>query len=117
MNNMKINILGTDYTIQVKKREEDKTLEECDGYTDWTVHTICVIDPEKEKGCVENLDVYKKKVLRHEITHAYFIESGLMDHTNQSEYGGGTNDEQMVDWIAIQGPKLFNSWKEAGCLG
>lgn len=113
----KINILGTEYAIFVRKRDADKALEDCDGYTDWTIHTICVVDPEKDYDSVSDVEVYQKKVLRHEITHAFFIESGLMGHTNQSEYGGGTNDEQMVDWIALQGPKLFNVWKEAGCLG
>ena len=114
---MRISILGTDYTILVKKRGEDKNLEDCDGYTDWTIHTICILDPEKEDGCVGDMEYYKKKVLRHEITHAFFAESGLMGHANQSEYGGGTNDEQIVDWIAIQGPKLFETWKQEGCLG
>lgn len=117
MNDMKICILGTYYTVLIKKRDEDKRLEFCDGYIDWTIHTICICDVEKDSDCVENLEVYKKEVLRHEIVHAFFVESGLMGHTNPSLEGGGTNDEQIVDWIALQGLKIYEAWKQAGCLG
>lgn len=117
MDSTNLCILGVNYTVRIKKREEDKKLDICDGYTDWTIHEICVLDPEKDTDSVENMEAYKKKVLRHEIVHAYFIESGLMGHTNQSLEGGGNNDEQIVDWIAIQGQKIFETWKQAGCLG
>lgn len=41
-------------------------------------------------------------VLRHEIIHAYFFESGLLDY--------GTN-EQLVDWIVLQFPKMLETFK------
>ena len=117
MEKMRLSVLGADYTIFFKKRSDDKAFEECDGYTDWSNHTICIVEPERGENDLDNLDAYKKKVLRHEIVHAFFIESGLMDSTNQSIGGGGAYDEQLVDWIAIQGPKIVTAWKEAGCLG
>lgn len=116
-NNMKVNILGTEYTILIKKLNEEKIFDECDGYTDWTLKTICVLDNERSENTVGDIEAYKRKVLRHEITHAFFIESGLMGHANQSEYGGGAYDEQIVDWIAIQGSKIYEAWRQTDCLG
>ena len=55
-----------------------------------------------------------KKVLRHEIVHAYLCESGL-EHCSLGEDSWATNEE-MVDWMAIQGPKLYKAWEEAGAL-
>ena len=49
----------------------------------------------------------KNKVLRHEIVHAFFHESGC------SEW---TNDENLVEWIAIQVPKMAKAMKEAGAI-
>lgn len=41
--------------------------------------------------------------------------SGLNVNSLPCEDGWATNEE-MVDWIAIQGPKIFKAWKEAGAL-
>lgn len=48
--------------------------------------------------------------MRHELTHAMLSESGL-----QSESAWAMNEE-IVDWIAIQGPKLMEVWSTAKCL-
>lgn len=57
----------------------------------------------------------QKETLRHEIVHAFFNESGLADSSSTVE-GAWAKNEEMVDWIALQGPKLCAAWKEAGCL-
>ena len=60
-------------------------------------------------------EIYWKKTLRHEIMHAFLNESGLSDSSNQ--YGGAwAKNEEMVDWIALQGEKIYNAWKEANAL-
>jgi len=110
---MKINILGTEYEILIQNVSENEKLEECDGLCEHYSKKIVVSDfeeAEKDKMCVENLDEYRKKVLRHEIVHAFFGESGLRGNSSYAE------DEELVDWIAIQAPKLFKAFKEAECL-
>jgi len=48
-----------------------------------------------------------REVLRHEITHAFFSESGL---------DGYCIDETLVDWIAKQFPKLCKIFAECDCF-
>ncbi|WP_461218455.1 hypothetical protein [Lapidilactobacillus salsurivasis] len=49
---------------------------------------------------MEDLEVYTRKTLRHELIHAFLYESGL---DANSEWA---RNEEIVDWIAIQFPKL-----------
>lgn len=62
---------------------------------------------------VKDLVAYQNKVLRHEIIHAFLYESGLW----QDSYGSKcwAQNEEMVDWFAIQEPKIHKAFKEAGC--
>lgn len=60
----------------------------------------------------ETIDAAQKETLRHEIVHAFFDESGLADSSSTVD-GAWTKNEEMVDWIAIQGPKIYKAWKEA----
>ncbi len=109
---MKINILGTDYTIEFKSSADDDCLIEADGYCDKTSKRLVVT--EKSKTC--NLDCfeeYQNKVLRHEIVHAFMFESGLAENWEHKNIG---HEETVVDWFAIQGPKIYNAWKEAKCI-
>lgn len=109
---MKIDILGTEYTITECSETEDKRLKECDGYTDWTTKEIVV---EREiTGTLIDMDVYVKKVLRHEIVHAFFLESGL--HECSGEVETWAANEAMVDWFARQGPKIYAAWQAAGAI-
>lgn len=113
---MTVNILGTEYTLEIKKPGEDKKLDTADGYCDWTTHYIAVLDPQTDDDSVADMPAYIKKVMRHEITHAFLFESGLMQSTNQGPDGGGAYDEQFVDWFAIQGPKIYAAWQKACSL-
>lgn len=115
---MKINILGTEYTIEDKDISEDTRLNEVEGYTDLYYKRIVLAklgqrdyfknDPEDKLMKVRN------KVLRHEITHAFLFESGLDVNSNRS-YAWADNEE-MVDWFAIQSPKIFKIFKELELL-
>ena len=111
---MTVNVLGTDYTVEKFKRAYDECLCDCDGYCDKTSKRIVVA--EKDSVCnLDDFECHQKKVLRHEIVHAFLYESGLW----QSSYGSKcwAQNEEMVDWIAIQEPKLNKAFKEAGCDG
>lgn len=109
---LKIDILGTEYTITDKTKEEDPYLEKCDGYCDKSVKKIVI--SKKEDDCeLANFKWYRRKIMRHEIIHAFLFESGLHENWHHDEYG---HDETVVDWIAVQFPKLMEVFKVAGCL-
>lgn len=114
---MRVSVLGVPYALSYRTKARDAELEHCDGYCDTSTKRIVVRDytedERKEPGTLHDLDTYKRKCLRHELTHAFLYESGLS--VNGAEECWPTN-EKMVDWMAIQGPKLYAAWKQAGCL-
>lgn len=121
MENRKINILGIEYRIETHKVSEDSYLEDnkLSGYCGEEEKLIVVADMSEEKyftGMDEKAqEAYRKRVLRHEIMHAFLNESGLSDSSNQ--YGGAwAKNEEMVDWFAIQSPKIFKVYTELGIL-
>ena len=59
--------------------------------------------------------MWKKLTLRHEILHAFLFESGL-DAGSIATYGPWANNEEMVDWFAIQSPKIFKVYSELGLV-
>ena len=116
---MKISVLGVPYTVDYREKSEVPALEKCNGYCDVTTKAIVVKDfTEEEKQDVlrvADLEAFKHKCLRHEIVHAFLYESGLCFNTLDLEGAWATNEE-MVDWMAIQGPKIYAAWMEAKCL-
>lgn len=109
---LKIDVLGTKYTIIEKATDEDDYLKNCDGYCDKTSKKI-VVKKEDSSNELEDYGVYMRKIMRHEIIHAFLFESGL--HENWKHEGWG-HDETMIDWIAVQFPKLLKAFKEADCI-
>ncbi len=107
-----VNILGTPYTIKESSATENPLLETCDGYCDWTTKEI-VVEREFE-GNLGDMECYIKKVLRHEIVHAFFLESGLDGCSGSTEMWA--RNETMVDWFARQGVKIYEAWRETGAL-
>lgn len=107
----KINILGTEYTVEESDETQDIKLEGKDGYCDTSVKK-CVVERFLDKSVhnVEDIEMKKRMILRHELMHAIFYESGL---DNQSFAG----DETLVDWFAIQFPKIAKIFLECGCAG
>lgn len=110
-NMKKANVLGTEYTINESNSSKDASLEGKDGYCDTSIKT-CVIDEmsDTDVDAKKNLPEYKKVVIRHELIHAFLYESGLDCCACWSK------NEEMVDWIAIQFPKLIQAFKEADAL-
>lgn len=116
-----INIMGTEYSIEVHKISEDDYMKknEWSGYCARYSKKIVIADmnePEYFKWKnEEEKDAYAKETFRHEIVHAFFSESGLNE--NSARYNGAwSNNEEMVDWIAIQFPKMLAVFREVGCL-
>lgn len=111
---MKANILGTEYTVEFRK-DDPKLQENADGYCDTSIKLIVVEDFEPDEMSKEDLEGYKLQVLRHEIIHAFMFESGL-DANSCCFEGGWATNEEMIDWFAIQSPKIFKALKDVGCL-
>lgn len=112
MNKTKINILGTPYQILFKRPEEDTMLADLYGYTDPITKVIC-IDAKDYMNIIDN-DLHRKEVLRHETIHAFLAESGLDNNAHKSDHWA--IDEEIVDWLAIQGPKIYKVWTELNIL-
>lgn len=117
----KIDILGTEYRIEIHKVSEDSFMEEKSlaGYCEEENKLIVVADMSEEKyfaGMDEKAqETYYKKTLRHEIMHAFLNESGLSDSSNRFD-GAWAKNEEMVDWFAIQTPKIFSVFKKMNIL-
>lgn len=104
----KVNILGCDYKIV----RDDGSLqkENADGVCQ-TYDKIIRIAPLKDllsdEDAVDMKTARSKEVMRHEIVHAFFTESGL---------SGYNANEQLVDWIARQFPKMARVFEQLSCL-
>ena len=118
---MTINILGSDYTIELRKFKEDEFMQsqDCDGYCDGYAKKIVLVDfdgDERFRFDEETArDNYLKQILRHEIIHAFLNESGLMDSAGIVKAAWSKNEE-MIDWIAIQFPKIQKVFEKLNCL-
>lgn len=111
----KVNILGTDYKIEFKEDHEDNMLSNANGYCDYTGKRIVVLAKMRKDDDVDNFEFEQKRIMRHEIVHAFLCESGLIGNTYCVDNGWARNEE-MVDWIAIQFPKILKAFEEAGAL-
>ena len=112
----KINILGTEYVVKEKSENEDSRLKKAWGFCDHTTKEI-VINEDVNKFSEDmytNSVEWKNKVIRHEVIHAFLYESGLKGNSHDT-YAWAENEE-MVDWFAIQSPKIFEVYKKLGVI-
>ena len=112
-----ITIMGEAWKILEGTEAEFPGLIGVDGYTDTSVRTIVIdstITDCTDPASKSDLKEYKKVVIRHEIIHAFLYESGLEGNTNKSK--NWSQNEEMVDWIAIQFPKILKVFKELEVL-
>lgn len=116
MQDCKVNILGTEYSIKFGDENKYPSLNGIDGYCDSSTKEIVVDDmkeAENHIGAKGNLAEYQKTCVRHEIIHAFMEESGLSANFEHKTIG---IEETTVDWFAIQSPKIFAVFKELGIL-
>lgn len=93
---MEVDVLGTKYKLIIDGTiDEYPDLDDSDGYCNYQIKEI-VLSSEYHDGTI-SYDRYMQKVLRHEVIHAFLYESGLYEYTS---------DELLVDWLAIQFPKI-----------
>ena len=118
---MEVSCLGTAYTIRRVDAGQDAYMDKNGfaGYCDSVTREIVILNLrslEAYKGDPEKrLAAQEKETLRHEIVHAFLNESGLQESSLKYE-GGWAHNEEMVDWIARQEPKLHAAFEAAGAL-
>lgn len=106
---MTVDVLGTKYEIIESDRISDNNLDNNDGYCDFSTKKIVIDTFKNTPGSMEDLEKYRRQVIRHELVHAFLFESGL----DASSWG---KNEEIVDWIAIQFLKLFDAFEKADAL-
>lgn len=110
---MNVNVLGTVYSVTVSNDSKEPRLNDCDGFCDETTKEIFADDYQSyadDLSAKRNIKLQTKKVIRHEIVHAFLFESGLAENSTWAQ------NEELVDWIAMQGPKIIKAWQEADAL-
>lgn len=114
-------MLGTKYHIIKVKSGQDDYMEKMhfSGYCDEVVKRIVLLDlktvPEWQKESEYRIKEQESETLRHELIHAFLNESGLSWNSFVPEKAWAKNEE-MVDWFAIQMPKLIKAFKAADCM-
>lgn len=118
---MKIDILGTEYSIIKKAYDVEPEFKErnicgyCDGLIKEIVYCDMATHPNWGKESEVRVGILEKETVRHEIVHAFLNESGLQESALMFE-GAWPKNEEMVDWFVLQGPKIYKAWQEAGAL-
>lgn len=106
----KVTILGTPYSIISQTDKENAKLQDANGLCEIYAKEIVLCDFEESKMTVKNVEELRKKVLRHEIIHAFMHESGLGENSDYAR------DEELVDWIAFQFSKMLKAFEETNCI-
>lgn len=111
-----VSVLGTEYSVyRGVTSEDDPMLEHCDGYCDKTVKRV-VLAAEDGNCDLDDWTVYEKTTLRHELIHAFFYESGMDGNSLWGHTEGCDHPEQVVEWIAVQFPKIMKAFQEMDAL-
>jgi len=119
MDNFSITVLGTEYSVTFKNRIDDSSLTGYNGYCNTLTREIVVCDLSNDESMKDespfSISELMHEVLRHEIIHAFLHESGLSEDASVFDKAWPVNEE-MVDWFAMQAPKIFDVYQKAGCL-
>ena len=96
MKNKTINILGQEYTLKFENMCTDRVLREANGECRWYEKEIVIDDDLEPKA-------HKNFIIRHEILHAFFAESGSRRYRE---------DEDVINWIAWNFDKIKKVFDE-----
>ena len=115
-----VDILGTKYSIRKVGVGQDEFMDKLQfgGYCSGTAKEIVLLDlktvPDWANEPPEIIQRKERETLRHEVIHAFLNESGLGWNSLPVEHAWAKNEE-MVDWIAIQFPKIHKAFVKLGC--
>lgn len=117
---LKIDVLGTKYNITRVNSGQDEFMEKMHygGYCDAGSKKIVILNlktvPSWKDEPADIISAQEKITIRHELVHAFLNESGLQ--WNSLAVDQWAKNEEMVDWIALQFPKLLKAFKDADAL-
>lgn len=117
---MKIDVLGTKYTIKHVDIGQDEYMDKMHfgGYCDGGKKLIVILNlktvPDWKDEPEDVIQKTEQLTMRHELIHAFLNESGLKSNSHGCD--AWAENEEMVDWFAIQMPKLMAAYKVAGCI-
>ena len=102
-----INVLGTEYKLLFDTCDAP-IIKDCFGVCCYPAREIHMLDfstdPEWSKETESVIYCQFSEALRHEIIHAFLIESGLKQNSSAIEHWA--TNEEMIDWLAKQWPKV-----------
>lgn len=100
---MKINVLGTIYKLTITSNSKKyRDLSKYQGMTYFDIKEIIILQND-----------FTNQTIRHEVIHAFLYESGLDVCSNKDE--AWARNEEMIDWVALQFPKINKVFKKLGC--
>lgn len=118
--NTPVEILGSTWNILFADKDEVESFKDgsCWGYAEDSERIICLCKPYEDEDSlglgINAQRINLRRVLRHELIHAFLSESGLADSSNGTGEDGWSTNEEMVDWFARQSPKIFRVYEELG---
>lgn len=118
---MKIDVLGTKYHLRRVNFDQDEFMRKMNygGYCDNNTKEIVILNlkstPDWASAQEEVIQRMEKCTIRHELVHAFLNESGLQWNSFAPEKAWAKNEE-MVDWFAIQAPKMFEAFRLARAI-
>lgn len=116
---MKIDVLGTKYNLRRVNYNQDEFMRKMNygGYCDNNTKEIVILNlrstPDWAEAQEEIIQRMEKCTIRHELVHAFLNESGLQWNSFAPDKAWAKNEE-MVDWFAIQFPKMYEAFRLAG---
>lgn len=105
--NQYVMVLGTRYSIETRKWDDDRKLHDAYGYIEPMSKEIIMREPATNCLTVKQSERCFEEDLRHEIVHAFLKECGMT---------AWYDDEALVEWIAQMIPRMVAAMQEAGAM-
>ena len=117
-----IDVMGSNYKIYYRTENEDPALTDCMEYCDKYQKLLVIDDTDRDivkeykkmgnDQWVVSYECMQKKVLRHELTHAFVTECGFAESCCDQ----WANNEEVIDFLALNAIKLVELFKKAGAI-
>jgi len=115
----KAEIFGAEYEIKFVEKFPERYSEYEDTsaglFNPYNKEILIHIRSGMKELTQEGLEERIKKTMRHEVIHAALFESGIYSN-GLNYYGSWAENEEMIDWLAIQSPKIFKVFQELDIL-
>lgn len=108
-----VNILGQKYQLILDTPENNPKLKDVNGYMEpyskkIVIDAAIIESHKKDPLAAEDLEAKVRQIYRHEIMHCFFTESGISYKFSVEE------EDFLVEWIAVQFPKMKKVFEELG---